>query len=56
MLRGDTSRVCRNVDGWQPWMGIACYKAAEEAKDSALQLVEELRSKGIPASIKVGNN
>lgn len=53
ILRGNTTRVSRNADGWQPWMGIASYKAAEEAKEAALQLVDDLRDSDIVAHIKV---
>ena len=34
-------------------MGTASYQAAEKAKAEALQMAEEMRSKGSVASIKV---
>ncbi|GAX81114.1 hypothetical protein CEUSTIGMA_g8548.t1 [Chlamydomonas eustigma] len=50
--RGNSSRVTRNSDGWQPWMGIASFKAADKAKEAAHVLLTELQQKGVEACIK----
>jgi hypothetical protein len=52
MIRGATTRVTRNADGWQPWMGTASYCAADEAKADAVELVQELKRKGTVAALK----
>ena len=53
-MRGSSSSVTRNSDGWQPWMGTASNDAADEAEVEAKQLAHELMGRGIVAAVKVG--
>lgn len=40
--------------GWKPQLGCASLEAAEAATAAALKLVQEIKSKGRHACIKVG--